>query len=180
VKREEYKARVEELEEQAPLVFTPERKRDYSYLKYAAVFTAMMFAGAAGYKVYNDREVEAQTLLVEKAVQEKVQGRIQQATFLIDNPLPAVQLNVKALKAPDVKAGPYHIVAGAFENEANARKAMRQLSAKGFQPTSLGKTRYGLYAVAYGSYASRAEARKAIADIHKKHDREAWLLIKEL
>src|SRR5690606_16484325 len=59
VKREELKAQVEELEEKAPIVFTPERKRSYSYLKYAAMFATMIFVGGSAYKYQHDREVES-------------------------------------------------------------------------------------------------------------------------
>lgn len=176
VKREELKAQVEELEEKAPIVFTPERKRSYSYLKYAAMFATMIFVGGSAYKYQHDREVESQTLLVEQAVQEKVQHKLQQATFFIENPLPAVQLTVKE----EPRSLPYHVVAGAFKDEANADKAMRQLKAKGFNATMLGKTKFGLYAIGYGSFATHAEAKASMLDIRKNHDREAWLLIKEL
>lgn len=36
IKREELKKEVEQLEEVAPIIFTPEKKKNYSYLKYAA------------------------------------------------------------------------------------------------------------------------------------------------
>ena len=48
ITREVLKQEVEALEEKAPIIFTPERKRDYSYLKYAAVFVVMLGAGGFG------------------------------------------------------------------------------------------------------------------------------------
>ena len=176
IKREELKAQVEELEEIAPIVFTPERKKSYSYLKYAAVFAVLFTLGGAGFKVYRDKEITEQTLLVEKSVQEKVNNRIQQATFFIDNPLPAVKLPLKE----DNKAYPYHVVAGAYRSEANAVKAMSQLEAKGFKARKLDKNKFGLYQVLYGSFATYAEAHQKMRDIHKTENREAWLLVKEL
>ncbi|WP_159801281.1 SPOR domain-containing protein [Flavobacterium sp. MK4S-17] len=175
VKREELKAVAEAIEEKAPVVFTPERKRNYSYLKYAAIFVVALTAGAAGFKVYHDNEVARQTLLVEKAVQEKVQNRIQQATFFIDNPIPAVKLTVKE----ETKILPYHIIAGAFRSEENAGKAAAKLKAKGFTPERLEKNKYGLYPVSYGSYATYAEAQDTMRKIHRTYDREAWIFIKE-
>jgi nucleoid DNA-binding protein len=176
VKREHYKLQAEALEEKAPVIFTPERKRDYSYLKYAAVFALLSGVGGTGFKVYRDREIDAQTLLVEQSVQEKVNNRIQQATFFIDNPLPAVKLSLKE----DSRTYPYHVVAGAFRSEANAIKAMNQLIAKGFKARKLDKNRFGLYPVLYGSFATYAEAHENMITIHKANDREAWLLVKEL
>jgi len=175
VKREEYKEIVEEIEETVPVVFTPERKRNYSYLKYAAVFVVMASAGGTGFKMYRDHEIARQTLLVEQSVQEKIHDRIQQATFFIESPMPAVTLPLKEEK--EIKM-PYHVVAGAFSTEANAQKAVKELTAKGFKARRLGKNR-GLYAVAYGSYTTHAEANESMQKIKRTENRDAWLLVKE-
>ena len=178
IKREELKAAVEALEETTPIVFTPERKKNYSYLKYAAVFVVALFAGTAGFKVYRDNRAAQQTLIVEQAVQEKVQQRLQEATFFIENPLPAVAISVKD-DAP--KIFPYHVVAGAFRSEANAKKAVRQLVAKGYDDAKkLDKNKFGLYPVLYGSFSTYAEAQNNVTAIRKTDNKEAWLLIKEL
>lgn len=178
IKREELKQQVEVLEEKAPIAFTPERRSNkYSYLKYAAMLVVALSAGTTAFKLYNDKRVAEETLLVEKAVQEKVQNRIQTATFFIDNPLPAVQLSVKE-DAP--KALPYHVVAGAFRSEANADKAVRQLERKGFKARRLDKNKFGLYPVLYGSYENYAQAQDSMRHIRKTVNPEAWLLVKEL
>lgn len=177
VKREELKQQAEAIEEKAPIIFTPESKRNYSYLKYAAVFVVALTAGTAAFKVYRDNEAGRQALLVEKAVQEKVQERIQQATFFIDNPLPAVELSVKSKN----KIYPYHVVAGAFRSQANADKAVTQLNAKGFDAARrIEKNKFGLYPVLYASYTTYAEAQQQMAAIKRSYNKEAWLLIKEL
>lgn len=175
VKREEYKEIVEEIEETIPVVFTPERKRNYSYLKYAAVFVIMASAGGTGFKMYHDHEIARQTLLVEQSVQEKIHDRIQQATFFIESPMPAVTLPLKEEKEITM---PYHVVAGAFSTEANAQKAVKELTAKGFKARRLGKNR-GLYAVAYGSYATHAEANESMQKIKRTENKDAWLLVKD-
>ncbi|OYQ47158.1 sporulation protein [Flavobacterium cyanobacteriorum] len=175
VKREELKKQAEALEEKAPVLFTHERRKSYAYLKYAAIIIVALSAGATGYKLYNDNRVAEETLLVEKAVQEKIQEKIQTATFFIDNPLPAVALTVAEEENLN-----YHIVAGAFRSRANAGKAMRQLQNKGFKGRMLGKNQFGLYPVLYGSFATRAEAQDSMMQIREKHDKQAWLLVKEL
>lgn len=177
VKREELKAQIQELEEKAPIVFTPERKKNYSYLKYAAVFVVALTLGGSAFKVYRDQEIATQTLLVEKAVQEQVQNKIQQATFFIESPLPAVRMTVE--KQAEIKM-PYHVVAGAFRSEANADKAVRQLSELGYKSNKLEKNKFGLYPVLYGSYPTYSEAQKNMSQIQKSHNKEAWLLIKEI
>lgn len=175
VKREELKAIAQKVEEVVPVVFTPERKKNYSYLKYAAIFVIMASVGGTGFKFYRDNEIAAQTLLVEQSVQEKIHDKIQQATFLIDIPMPAVKLTLKE----ENQKMPYHVVAGAFSTEANAQKAINQLMAKGFKARKLGKNR-GLYGVAYGSYPTYAEAHENMKKIHKTENSDAWLLVKEL
>ncbi len=175
VQREVLKAQVEALEEKAPIVFTPERKKNYSFLKYAAAIVMTLGAGGAAYKYQYDQQFANDSLMVEKAVQEKVQSKIQKATFFIENPLPAVTLNVS-----DNTVKPYHIVAGSFRNEANADKIFNELKALGFEPIRLGQNQFGMFPVLYGSFASYTEAQTKMKEIHKTHNKEAWLLIKEL
>ena len=175
VKREELKAIAEKVEATAPVIFTPERKKNYSYLKYAAVFALMTSIGGAGFKMYRDNEIASQTLLVEQSVQEEVNNRIQQATFFIEAPMPSVKLPLKEDKTADQLH--YHVVAGVFSTEKNAQKAVNELTAKGYRARKLGKNR-GLYGVAYGSYATKAEAQKNMERIKKSENNEAWLLVK--
>ena len=178
VKREIYKAEVEALEEKAPIIFTPERKRNYSYLKYAAVFVVMVSVGGTGFKAYNDNRVATQTLAIQNKVQHKVEQQIQQATFFIDNPLPAaVTLPLK--EAIAVKM-PYHVVAGAYKSEANADKAMNDLKAKGFKARRLNANKFGLYPVLYGSFEHYSEAKQTMREIHTAGDKEAWILVQDL
>ncbi|KGO87480.1 HU domain-containing protein [Flavobacterium suncheonense] len=175
VKREVFKAQVEELEEKAPIVFTPERRKNYSFLKYAAVFAVLLGCGGVAYHYQHEQQVANETLMAQKAVQEKVQHKIQEATFFIENPLPAVTLNLKE----NVKK-PYHVVAGSFRNEANAQRIFDELKTMGYEPVRLEKNGFGLYPVLYGSYASYAEAQNQMKTIQKTHNKEAWVLIKEL
>ena len=86
------------VQEAAPIVFIAEERTSRPYLKYAAVLVlALSVAGTFGYKMYENRIAE-QTLLVQTAVQKQVQNKIQEATFFIDNPIPAVRLTVKEEK----------------------------------------------------------------------------------
>ena len=175
ITREILKQEVEALEEKAPIIFTPERKRDYSYLKYAAVFVMMLGAGGFGYKTYYDQQIETKTLAVQKNVQEKVQQQIQQATFLISAPVEAVELSVAA---PVEEKMPYHLVAGAYRSEENANKAITELKAAGFENAKmLSMNKHNLYPVVYGSFKNLNEAQTERKNIQKSHNAEAWLLI---
>ena len=175
ITREILKQEVEALEEKAPIIFTPERKRDYSYLKYAAVFVTMLGAGGFGYKTYYDQQITHQTLLVEKNVQEKVQQQIQQATFVISAPVEAVELSVAA---PVEEKMPYHLVAGAYRSEENANKAIAELKAAGFENAKmLPLNKHNLYPVVYASFKTLQEAQTDRKNIQKTHNAEAWLMI---
>lgn len=175
ITREVLKQEVEALEEKAPIIFTPERKRDYSYLKYAAIFVTMLGAGGFGYKTYYDQQITNQTLLVEKNVQDKVQQQIQEATFVISAPVEAVELSVAA---PVEEKMPYHLVAGAYRSEENANKAIAELKAAGFENAKmLPMNKHNLYPVVYGSFKNLNEAQTERKNIQKSHNAEAWLLI---
>ena len=175
ITREVLKQEVEALEEKAPIIFTPERKRDYSYLKYAAVFVMMLGAGGLGYKTYYDQQIETKTLAVQKNVQEKVQQQIQEATFVISAPVEAVELSVAA---PIEEKMPYHLVAGAYRSEENANKAIAELKAAGFENAKvLPMNKHNLYPVVYGSFKNLNEAQTERKNIQKSHNAEAWLLI---
>ena len=175
ITREVLKQEVEALEEKAPIIFTPERKKDYSYLKYAAVFVVMLGAGGFGYKTYYDQQIEAKTLAVQKNVQEKVQQQIQEATFVISAPVEAVELSVAA---PVEEKMPYHLVAGAYRSEENANKAIAELKAAGFENAKmLSMNKHNLYPVVYGSFKNLNEAQTERKNIQKSHNAEAWLLI---
>jgi hypothetical protein len=172
ITREKLKQEVEALEERAPIIFTPQRKRNYSYLKYAAVFTVMFGAGTFGYKMYYDQQVMEQTLIVEKKVQEKVQQQIQEATFMLSNPIPSVELAIVEEKTP------YHLVAGAYRSEENANKAIAELTAAGFENAKmLPLNKHKLYPVVYASFKTLNEAQSERRAIQKSHNAEAWLLI---
>jgi len=175
ITREVLKQEVEALEEKAPIIFTPERKKDYSYLKYAAVFVVMLGAGGFGYKTYYDQQIETKTLAVQKNVQEKVQQQIQQATFVISAPVEAVELSVAA---PVEEKMPYHLVAGAYRSEENANKAIAELKAAGFENAKmLPLNKHNLYPVVYASFKTLEEAQTDRKNIQKTHNAEAWLMI---
>ena len=173
ITREILKQEVEALEEKTPIIFTPERKKDYSYLKYAAIFVVMLGAGGFGYKTYYDQQIETKTLAVQKNVQEKVQQQIQEATFVISAPVEAVELSVAA---PVEEKMPYQLVAGAYRSEVNANKAIAELKAAGFENAKmLPINKHNLYPVVYGSFKNLNEAQTERKNIQKSHNAVAWL-----
>ncbi|MGO4773699.1 SPOR domain-containing protein [Flavobacterium sp. W22_SRS_FK3] len=183
VKRENFEKEIQRIKKKEPveLYAHEERKSSNSYLKYAAIFVlGLGITGSIGYPLYQ-KEIASQTLVVESTVQKKVQNKIQEATFLIQNPLPAVTLSVDTSKTEAAEnTMPYHIIAGAFRSEQNAKKAYNQLIKNGYEARMLPENKHGLFPVLYGSYASMAEAEKAQREIRKAENPDAWILIENL
>lgn len=174
VKRELFEQKIEALEENEVVEFIPERRRTSAYLKYAAVFVlGLGLTAAIGYPVYQ-QQIANETILVEKSVQKQVQNKIQEATFFIKSPVPAVTLTVKEEKKS------YHIMAGAFRDERNAQKTFKKLSNQGYKARRIPQNKYGLFPVLYGSYATFAEAEKAKREIQKNDNPDAWVLVESL
>lgn len=178
VKRELFEQKIEALEdtieENEVIEFIPERRKTSSYLKYAAVFVlGLGLAGAIGYPVY-EQHIANETILVEKNVQKQVHNKIQEATFFIENPIPAVTLTVKEEKMS------YHIMAGAFRDEKNAQKKFEELSKEGYKARRISQNKHGLFPVLYGSYVTLAEAEKAKKEIQNNDNPDAWVLVESL
>jgi hypothetical protein len=158
---------------------TDEKRSKTNWLKYAAaILLSSGISGSVGYKLYDNyqKQIAQETLLVQKEVQKKVNQRIQEATFFIDNPLPSVTLTIPN---EEIKT-PYHVVAGAFRIEDNAEKAYNTLIRLGFKAKRLPINKHGLYPVLYGSFSSYTDAYSAMKDIKKLDNKDAWLLIEEL
>jgi cell division protein FtsN len=166
-------------EEEKPIFnFIPETRKRSPYLKYAAVLVIGLAAtGSISYPLYQN-QIASETVLVETAVQKQVQTKIQEATFFIQTPIPAVTLSLKSNR--EEAKFPYHIMAGAFRSEANAQKRYNQLIAKGYKARVLGINKNGLFPVLYGSYSTFAEAEKEKNTITETDNPEAWILIQSL
>ena len=165
------------VEEEVISLYEETPKRSNHYLKYAAIFVlGLAVAGSIGYPMYQN-QIATQTSIVENSVQKQVQNKIQEATFFIKNPMPAVTLTVD--ETPETKS--YHLVAGAFRTEKGAQKLYDILIKQGYKDAHcIGKNKYGFFPVLYGSYATMQEAEKIQHEIHKKENPDAWILIEEL
>jgi len=174
VSREVYKEQVEKIEKVAPIAITPEKRKSRSYLKYAAVAVIALTLGGFGASNYYLNQIENQNQIAQQEATQEIENKIQEATFIIDNPLPSVTLNVAK------QSGNFHVVAGAFRIEENCDKKLKQLHALGFSARKIGANKYGLHQVVYSSYDSRAEAQRELYEIKKTHNPDAWLLAQKL
>ena len=173
VSREELKKQVEELEANAPILFTPERRKSIPYLKYAAIgILAFGLTGFTGLKLYSN-QVNNHNIAEQQAAESQLQQKIQEATFIIDNPLPEITFTVTN------QSGDYHVVAGAFRVEENAHQKVDELRANGHKARYIGENKYGLHQVVYSSFQTRREAINALHAIQRS-DAGSWLLVQEL
>lgn len=159
-------------EAETPVIPLNGKNRTKTLMKYAAAVAVFASAGTYGYKMYFDYTIEQQTSIVEKTVQEKINQKLQEATFVIPNPINAVDLTLEASHTEK-----YHVVAGAFRSKQNAIKAMNDLISKGFEAHLLTENKYGLIPVAFGSFSNLTEAQNLKIQIKAKDSVDAWLLI---
>lgn len=173
VQREVYIKEPENKKDKAPLVLASE-KGTTPWLKYAA--TAVILLGLSGFgsAYYYNSTIEDSNQIAEQQAFDAIETKVHQATFVISNPLPAATLSIEK------QTGNYHIVAGAFRVEANSEKKVKQLRDLGYKARKIGANRYGLHEVVYSSYNNRLEAQRAMYQIRKTHNKDAWLLVKDL
>jgi len=143
-----------------------------AFIKYAAAAILIFALGTVSWKEYQNytyKNLVAQSELQ----QQKVDKKIQEATFVISNPLPAITLNVTK------QTHNYHIIAGAFRESGNADKKLEQLLKKGYNAKILGVNKWNLTQVAYESFDSRRRAVNQLNTIRRTENKDAWLLVKE-
>ena len=161
-------------EQKAPIGLSSKKRKTQNVFKYAAVAVIMLgLVGFFGSNTYLQR-IERQNILAQEEANMALDNKIQEATFVMSNPLPAVTLEVTNT------SGNFHIVAGAFRVEANSDRKLRQLRRLGFNARKIGQNRYGLHQVVYDSYQTRQQAQRALYQIKRTQDSSAWLLIKVL
>lgn len=172
VTREVYKENVETIETETPIAFTPEKRKSRPYLKYAAVALIALSLGGFGVGNYYVNTINSHNEIAQQEANEQLENKIQEATFVISNPLPAMTLKVEK------QAGNFHVVAGAFRVEANSDKKVEQLKAEGFNARKIGVNKFGLHQVVYSSFTDRNKATNALNSIKATTNPDAWLLVK--
>lgn len=174
INREIYKEESKSQKEKEPIVLNTERKPSKPYLKYAAIAViALSAVGLGSMKIYESQVQEFNYAERQKA-NSLIENQIQEATFVISNPLPVLSLNLPK------HTGNYHIVAGAYRLEENADKKMDELREKGYSPFKMQASKYGLHQVLYASFESRLDASKKLYQIQANENADAWMLVQEI
>jgi nucleoid DNA-binding protein len=158
----------------SPVLFPPGKRETVPYLKYAAIaLIAISISGFGGLKIY-EGQVKNSNFVERQKANTLLENQIQEATFVIENPLPALNLILPK------QVGNYHIVAGAFRIQENATKKLNELQDKGYSARAIGANKYGLHMVIYSSYESRLEANKNLRELKKTENEDAWILVRDL
>lgn len=175
IKREVYKKQVEEIEEKAPILVTEQAKDRPNYLKYAAIFIlGLSLLGFGGYQLYKDQTYR-QEVATAKKQQKVIEQKVQQATFIVSDPLPSIIIDATRTTYP------YHVIAGAFRFPENADRMIKILKDQGFENARiLGINQWGLTQVSFNSFDSRYEALQTLATVRTTMNEDAWLLVQDL
>jgi hypothetical protein len=155
-----------------PKIIPLTEKKTPNYLKYAAIFVIGLSAIGFGGKYYQDHLNKKQVVEARKQ-QELVEEKIENATFVITKPLPALNLEIKSQKKN------FHVIAGAFRFSENADRKVNQLLKQGYDARVLGVNKWNLTVVSYGSYSTREEALENLYQIKNNVAKDSWLLIQE-
>jgi nucleoid DNA-binding protein len=145
------------------------------YLKYAAVgILAIGLASFVGLYQYNNHVISynyTESQKAETLLQEKIQSA--EFNFTFSN------LDLETNKVETILPK-YHIIAGAFRIEANAKRKVKLLQQKGYSATLIGENVYGLHQVAFASYFDQESALKYLGKIKSIENPNAWLFVKQL
>ena len=157
-------------------------KSKIQWMRYAAV-VAGFFGLYSSVSTYLEFEVyQEKKLAVEKEVQDQIEQKLQQATFVIEAPKVVKQkvaevtevVTQQAIETPKK----FHIVAGAFKTEAKAQILTDELIAKGYSNAKyLSKSKHNMRQVVYNSYATQEEAQAELQSILEKVNKDAWIYI---
>lgn len=164
---------IEAAQEKTPTVVAI-TKSSIPVWRFAAIgFIALGLSSMGGLFVYNN-QVEQHNLTEKQKANALVENQIQQATFIVNPPLPALSVSVKK------PIGSFHIVAGAFRMEENAFTKIDQLKDMGYPARLLGVNRHGLHQVVYNSFENREDALVELRKVQRAENPDAWLLVQEI
>ena len=158
------------------LATATKNKPRLQWMRYAAAVVAAvgLYSSVSTYQEYE--VYQQKKLAVEKDVQNQIEQKLQQATFVIEAPKVIKEKIAEVTQQQPTKS--FHIVAGAFKTEAKAQILTDELKAKGYANAKyLSKSKHNMRQVVYNSYATQEEAQADLRQIHEKVNKDAWIFI---
>ena len=157
-----------------PIILERKTSKRKTFVKYAAIFMLSATSIALMAKKISNNTVKKQQFADSNKQQKIRDAKIQTATFVIENPLPIIELTANKSIAKN-----YHIIAGAFRSKENANTKVNQLTNLGFNASIVGKNKFELYQVAFESFADLENANTKLSEIKSNVLKDAWMLVKE-
>ncbi len=120
-----------------------------------------------------------------KELERETKGWVDSISSDADIPLSNIEKNTPSITAPIVKeeiipksasTARYHIIAGSFQNIANANKFVLELKQKGYHASIAGTNKYEHYRVSYDNFNDLSLANQQLAIIRKEENSAAWIL----
>lgn len=150
-------------------------------LKYAAGVAVLMTLGLSLWQY--DQVNKKKNYTLEVIHQDRVNDKIEQATFNIGKPLPAIKIEIDSNNQnlnneENATYKPFHIITGAFSIKDNALNKVNQLQSKGYPAEIVGQNKWGLHQVAIMSFSSKEEAKSELKSVRSNISKDAWLLTK--
>lgn len=158
------------------LATATKNKPRLQWMRYAAAVVAAvgLYSSVSTYQEYE--VYQQKKLAVEKDVQNQIEQKLQQATFVIEAPT-VIKEKIAEVTAKTAQK-PFHIVAGAFKTEAKAQILTNELKSKGYVNAKyLTTSKHNMRPVVYNSYATQEEAQADLRQIHEKVNKDAWIFI---
>lgn len=158
------------------LATATKNKPRLQWMRYAAAVVAAvgLYSSVSTYQEYE--VYQQKKLAVEKDVQNQIEQKLQQATFVIEAPT-VIKEKIAEVTTKTAQK-PFHIVAGAFKTEAKAQILTNELKAKGYANAKyLTTSKHNMRPVVYNSYATQEEAQADLRQIHEKVNKDAWIFI---
>ncbi|MHC5201058.1 HU domain-containing protein [Myroides sp. LJL119] len=157
---------------------TVKLKPKYNLLPYVASVAILTGVGYFLFQNGYDSYKNYQDLEIQKKVQVQLENQIQQATFFIEPTAKVVNLPVVEKQDKTPLATPYYIIACAFRNQDAANSQAEKLKESGHDHALvLPRSKYGMYPVAYGGFTDKESAQSELRKIHKKSNKDAWILV---
>ena len=167
------------------LVFIPiSKQRNLSvlrtYYKYASIgLIGLVLTSSFFY--FGQQHIENKRLLNQEVAQNKVQNKVQAATFNLGS-LNSLNLSIGIVKTENVnklKHTYYTIVAGTFRNKLYAKRKIETLKKKGYASEMAEVNPEGMFRVAYGRFKSKKEAIKLLYSLKYVQKKDAWYLLEK-
>ena len=175
----------------------PSRKKSRAWIIPVAIVALLIIALVAGYfffpdqlnrilpekvaSILPDREQPVDEPVVEEAVEEETapaeevtEEPVEETTPVVEEP--EEEELVESAPAETPAGRQYYIVAGCFENRANADRYANELQQEGFNASVFGTRPGNLHAVCFASFSTQSEALAEMRRIRQEREPNAWVL----